>query len=455
MKQKLKVIGTCTLLLAFLLLPMQYSYSADFIPLTVVSSQKWNGVVGDRNSLGKTIIMARNDSSFTLENVQAMVSYFDGSGKLIKTSNTYGAMLNRVAPGETIGIFSIFTDQPSTYSVELVAGIPTSTPANRNIRIDSASWSTPDAQGYKFLKVQVTNLNKTVAEGVQFMANCGNFGGPYVFGGPTFRSSLEAGGTTTLYQIYGPQDPPCNNVPTLVGDATSAPSIEAFPSNYSNPAADKAAADKAAADKAAADAATAAKAAADKAAADKVAAALNACSSAPNPPRLQFLSVSEGMRVTVSAGTDPRIGDWFVYSTTFSNPENSTWEPWSDWTTIYPHKAIVLIFSSTSTRDRVAISAQSFNACGKSESVREALDNRGIEILSTQNIETRSELSEASSSAALADRNLTRIEDEITLATREADGMINQLSESVSQIINTLQKMIKDLSAIVMRLAKN
>jgi hypothetical protein len=261
MKKKLKVIGTCTLMLAFLLSPIQHSYSADFIPLTVVSSQKWNGVVGDSNSLGKTIIMARNDSSFTLGNVQAMVSYFDEKGKLIETANTYGAMLSRVAPGETIGIFDIFTNQPSTYSVRLVAGIPTSTPANRNIRIDSVSWGTTDAEGYKFLRVQVTNLNKTVAESVRFMANCGNFGGPYVFDGPTFPSSLEPGATETLYKIYGPKNPPCNNIPTVIGDATSAPSAEVFPLNYVS-AADKAAADKIAADKAVAD-----KIAADKAAA--------------------------------------------------------------------------------------------------------------------------------------------------------------------------------------------
>ena len=273
--RKLRVIGICTSMLVFLFSPIQHSYSVEFVPLTLVSSQKWNGVAGDSNSLGKTIIMARNDSNFTLGNVQAIVSYFDGFGKLIRTQNTYGAMLSRVAPGESIGVFSTFSDQPASFSVQLVAGIPTSTPANRNIRVDSVSWSTPDAQGYKFLIVQVTNLNKTLAESVRFMANCGNFGGPYIFDGPTFPSSLDAGGTVTLSKIYGPKSPPCNIIPTVIGDATSAPSTEVFPLNYIS-AADKAAADKIAADKAAADKVAADKAAADKVAADKAAAVASA-----------------------------------------------------------------------------------------------------------------------------------------------------------------------------------
>jgi hypothetical protein len=445
------VISSCSLLLTFLISPIQHSHSADFVPLTLISSQKWNGVDGDRNSLGKTIILARNDSSFTLEKVQAVVSYFDGFGKLIRSSNTYGAMLNRVAPGESIGIFSIFSDQPASYSVQLVAGIPTSTPANRNIRIDSVSWTSTDAQGYKFLKVQVTNLNKSVAERVSFMANCGNFGGPYIFDGPTFPSSMQPGATETLYQIYDSKSPPCNGIPTVIGDATSAPSSEAFPLNYTNPAAaDKAAADKAAADKAAAD-----KAAADKAAADKAAAALIACSSPPSPPRLQFLSVSEGLRITISAGTAPQIGDGYVYSSTFYNPVNKSWESWSDSTVVRPHKELVFTVSSTPSRSRVAISAQSFNACGTSQSVREALDKTGIEILSTIDIDSASEADEASSSVGLADRRLTKIEDEITLATREVDAMLYQLNEKIGQIITDLQKMIKDLSAIIKRMAKN
>jgi len=451
-----RVISSCTLLLAFLISPIQHSHSADFVPLTLISSQKWNGVDGDRNSLGKTIILARNDSSFTLEKVQAVVSYFDGFGKLIRSSNTYGAMLNRVAPGESIGIFSIFSDQPASYSVQLVAGIPTSTPANRNIRIDSVSWTSTDSQGYKFLKVQVTNLNKSVAERVSFMANCGNFGGPYIFDGPTFPSSMQPGATETLYQIYDSKSPPCNGIPTVIGDATSAPSPEAFPLNYTNPAAaDKAAADKAAADKAAADKAAADKAAADKAAADKAAAALIACSSPPSPPRLQFLSVSEGLRITISAGTAPQIGDGYVYSSTFYNPVNKSWESWSDSTVVRPHKELVFTVSSTPSRSRVAISAQSFNACGTSQSVREALDKTGIEILSTIDIDSASEAEEASSSARLADRSLTKIEDEITLATREVDSMLYQLNEKIGQIITDLQKMIKDLSAIIKRMAKN
>jgi hypothetical protein len=219
-------------------------------------------------------------------------------------------------------------------------------------------------------------------------------------------------------------------------------------------AAAKAAADQAAADRAAAAAASAAAAAA-KAAADKAAAALIACSSAPNPPRLQFLSVSEGLKITISAGTAPRVGDWFIYSSTFYNPANNSWDSWSNWNTVNPHKEVVLIVSSSPTRSRVAIEAQSFNACGKSQTVREALDNKGLEILSTIDIDATNESNEASNSAGIADRNLTRIEDEITLATREVDAMLYQLDEKMGQIITDLQKMIKDLSAIIKKLAKN
>ena len=211
---------------------IQQAHSSEFVPLTVTSSQKWNGKVGDSNSLGKTIIFARNDSNFVLGNIQAVISYYDSFGKLIKSRNTYGAMLTRVAPGESVGIFDIFTDQPTTFSVSLVAGIPTDVPVNRNIRVDSVTWTAPDTQGYKYLKVQVTNLNKSVAQGVRFMANCGNFGGPYGFDGPTFPDSMEPGSTMTLYKQYAPGSPPCPNFPKVIAEAISAPSLETYPTDY-------------------------------------------------------------------------------------------------------------------------------------------------------------------------------------------------------------------------------
>jgi len=222
----------------------QEASSSEFIPLTIVSSQKWDAQPGDRIGLGRLVLFAKNDSPYILGDVQAIIKYFDAKGKLLRTMNTYGAMLSRVAPGETVALFDSYTEKPSSYVVQIVAGIPTDIPVNRNIRVDSVSWSETDAQGYKFIRVKVTNLNKTVAEGVRFMARCGNFAGEFAFYGPNTPEIIQPGDSLTMYRIYSPTDPPCLNAPNVVIDALSPPSSDTFPLNFDRAAAEKAAAEK-------------------------------------------------------------------------------------------------------------------------------------------------------------------------------------------------------------------
>lgn len=179
------------------------------------------------------------------------------------------------------------------------------------------------------------------------------------------------------------------------------------------------------------------------------------CTSAPLLPKISTVISSEGLQVTVSPSTEGDRPQALAWATTFYSRDAQTWESWSKWNDVQPPKEITFLAESSSTRQKIAIQAYSYNTCGSSANAREAADNKGIEILSTVDIDATNESNEASNSAGLADRRLSKIEDEITLATRELDAMLYQLNEKIDQIITDLQTMIKDLSAIVKKMAKN
>ena len=49
---------------------------------------------------------------------------------------------------------------------------------------------------------------------------------------------------------------------------------------------------------------------------------------------------------------------------------------------------------------------------------------------------------------------VSKIDDQIVLATRDASAMLEQLNQRIGQLITDLQKMIKDLSELVKKMSK-
>jgi hypothetical protein len=90
------------------------------------------------------------------------------------------------------------------------------------------SWTAWD-DGYRWLWVSVTNLNRTTATDVSMQVVCHNVDGVYAFSGPTFPADLASGATTTLSQIRSDDDPPCPDTPVITIDATSAPTDPLVP----------------------------------------------------------------------------------------------------------------------------------------------------------------------------------------------------------------------------------
>jgi hypothetical protein len=179
------------------------------------------------------------------------------------------------------------------------------------------------------------------------------------------------------------------------------------------------------------------------------------CTAAPLPPKITSVNSSQGLQITVTPSIEGDRPQALAWATTFYSRDAQTWESWSNWNDVQPPKEITFLAESSSTRQKIAIQAYSYNTCGSSANAREAADNKGIEILTTADINSANELNDALKSANLAEESLTKIEAEISLATREADAMTYQLNEKIAQIITDLQKMIKDLSAIIAKMAKN
>ncbi len=179
------------------------------------------------------------------------------------------------------------------------------------------------------------------------------------------------------------------------------------------------------------------------------------CTAAPSPPKITSVISSQGLQITVTPSTEGDRPQALSWATTFYSRDAQTWESWSKWNDVQPPKEITFLAESSSTRQKIAIQAYSYNTCGSSANTRESADNKGIEILTTTDLDAASESTDASSTAELAEKSLTQIEVEISLATREVDAMIYQLNEKIGQIITDLQKMIKDLSTIIAKMAKN
>jgi hypothetical protein len=179
------------------------------------------------------------------------------------------------------------------------------------------------------------------------------------------------------------------------------------------------------------------------------------CKAAPSPPKITSVISSQGLQVIVTPSTEGDRPQALAWATTYYSRDAQTWESWSKWNDVQPPREITFLAESSSTRQKIAIQAYSYNACGSSANAREAADNKGIEILTTADIDSANELNDALKSADLAEESLAKIEAEISLATREADAMTYQLNEKIGQIITDLQKMIKDLSTIIAKMAKN
>jgi len=179
------------------------------------------------------------------------------------------------------------------------------------------------------------------------------------------------------------------------------------------------------------------------------------CTAAPLPPKITSVNSSQGLQITITPSTEGDRPQALAWATTFYSRDAQTWESWSNWNDVQPPKEITFLAESSSTRQKIAIQAYSYNTCGSSANAREAADNKGIEILTTADINSANELNDALKSADLAEESLTKIEVGISLATREADAMTYQLNEKIGQIITDLQKMIKDLSTIIAKMAKN
>jgi hypothetical protein len=179
------------------------------------------------------------------------------------------------------------------------------------------------------------------------------------------------------------------------------------------------------------------------------------CTAAPLPPKITSVISFRGLQITVTPSVEGDRPQALAWATTFYSRDAQTWESWSKWNDVQPPKEISFLAESSSTRQKIAVQAYSYNTCGSSTNAREAADNKGIEIVSTADIDAANESNDALNAAELAEESLTKIESEITLATREVDAMVYQLNEKIGQIIADLQKMIKDLSTIIAKMAKN
>ena len=216
------------------------SQATTFVPLTVVDSQMWPVQTGGTlRGMREFTVLARNDSTENLTNIQAVIKFYNASNALIETANSYGDNLSITGPGETVGVGWFAPATATRYVVTLVAGEPTSQVPNRNFRVNSSEWKSysyfdPE---YQFMVVSVTNLNRDTATGVRFQINCRGFSGVYSFDGPTYAGTIAAGATTTLSVISSKTyDPPCPSYSVTI-DATSAPNAMTLPSAPDAPSA--------------------------------------------------------------------------------------------------------------------------------------------------------------------------------------------------------------------------
>lgn len=214
------------------------SQAVTFVPLTVVDSQMWPVQTGGvAAGMRDFTVLARNDSTQYLTNVQAVIKFYNSSNTLIQTANSYGDNLSITGPGETVGVNWSAPSTATRYEVTLVAGEPTTQAPNRNFRINSSEWKTSSFfdPEYQFMVVSVTNLNRDTATDVSFQINCRGISGIHSFQGPTFPGSLAAGATTSLSVISSKTyDPPCPSY-TVTIDATSAPNAMTLPSTPNAP----------------------------------------------------------------------------------------------------------------------------------------------------------------------------------------------------------------------------
>jgi hypothetical protein len=195
--------------------------------LDVEESTLWDYVPGRTRELS---IVARNNTGTPLTDVMVSVSYFDAKKVLISTRSTFGFELSTVGPGELLGTGSPApsSSNVSSYTINYVAGTETTTPANRNFRIDKTTRSSDfNTNGeYQFLAVEFTNLNRATAETVQMDVICTSPFGKYSQGisvqnpYPTLAAG-QAGYLSML--VHAPGDPPCTNIQSITLDSVSPP----------------------------------------------------------------------------------------------------------------------------------------------------------------------------------------------------------------------------------------
>ena len=102
--------------------------------------------------------------------------------------------------------------------------------------------------------------------------------------------------------------------------------------------------------------------------------------------------------------------------------------------------------------DKVAADAAAKLAADKAAADKAAADKAAADKIA---VDVNNELVEASNSADAATMKLVEINDQLAATTRDVSAMLEQLNQRVGQLITDLQKMIKDLSTIIAKMAKN
>jgi len=194
--------------------------SDDSYLLTVLSATLWPP---NQYGIRPVTILAKNDTPRVLERVQTYAEYYNES-TLLASQGSWGGMISAVGPGEIVAIRDSAPDAATAVGSVLASGSGSSRAPNRQFRINSVKWGEWH-EGYRFLNVSVTNLNRNRATDVKFQAIClPEVGRYYAFDGPTFPQSVEAGETAIINQIQHVSDPRCED-PQVVIDATSPPTV--------------------------------------------------------------------------------------------------------------------------------------------------------------------------------------------------------------------------------------
>jgi hypothetical protein len=66
------------------------------------------------------------------------------------------------------------------------------------------------------------------------------------------------------------------------------------------------------------------------------------------------------------------------WSSAYYDSTSSKWDPWLDWTTVYPSAQFSKTFTAIPGKSKIVFSVYALNTCGSSEQARESVDKLGI-----------------------------------------------------------------------------